>query len=198
MGGVSGDFGKLDLLVAGLDELAAPGALRVLTAGLAGEAKHQIVSEFRESRDPYGAPWAKLAPATQKAKGGKTKILTNTARLKDSFVYDAEDDGFNVTTNVAYAAVHQNGGTVHSHSRIGGQTRTLYFSAAGGFARKAKHAFYRKTQIGHTTVLEFSIPRRSMVPTQPIGGLGVIWREAFHKEGDRFMRRWAATKGLWA
>lgn len=123
---------------------------------------------FRESRDPYGTPWAPL-----KVRAGKP--LLDTARLRNSFTIRFTDTGFAIGTNVAYAPYHQYG----TGGRKADATR---FQAVGKGGRFKAHAKAKGKFVG-VRALNFKagaggIPARPMVPE---GRLGPIWGKAFEE-----------------
>src|SRR5207249_12102559 len=62
---------------------------------------------FRESRDPYGVPWAPLKLRI----GGKP--LLHRGRLRSSITKsDVTASGFRLGSNLIYARVHQYGATI--------------------------------------------------------------------------------------
>jgi phage gpG-like protein len=86
---------------------------------------------FDREAAPDGKSWQELAPSTFmarmggvgktfKKRGGLRKaaqkklgamqILTDSRRLRDSIVYDADDAGLEIGTNAIYGAIHQLGG----------------------------------------------------------------------------------------
>lgn len=66
------------------------------------------VKRFAEEEDPQGQKWEKSERA--KAESGQT--LTDSARLRKSIDYAATPDKVMVGSNVAYARIHQLGGTI--------------------------------------------------------------------------------------
>jgi phage virion morphogenesis protein len=66
-----------------------------------------IQKNFERGGRPEG--WIKLSPATLKKRRG-SKILVDTARLKNSIKIKASSDRVVVGSNVIYAAIHHFGG----------------------------------------------------------------------------------------
>ena len=66
-----------------------------------------IQKNFESGGRPQG--WIRLSPATQKKRRG-SKILVDTARLKNSIKVQASSDKVVVGTNVIYAAIQHFGG----------------------------------------------------------------------------------------
>mgnify|MGYP003561121444 CR=1 FL=1 len=67
---------------------------------------------FRDSRDPYGNPWQRLAASTlRKRRGTSAQILVDTGTLRrQSVTYRAAANSVELGSNLAYAAIHQFGG----------------------------------------------------------------------------------------
>lgn len=63
---------------------------------------------FERETDPAGTLWPKSIRV--QLEGGKT--LTDTAFLRNSVTFEADDGGLAVGTNAAYAATHQFGATI--------------------------------------------------------------------------------------
>jgi phage gpG-like protein len=127
-------------LIAKLDRKIMPIAIK------AGAAKDEqlVQMEFRQSKDPYGKPWAPL-------KLRKGKPLRDTGRLANSFSGRPTSSGIKVGTNVRYATTHQYGATIRPRKARG----VLAFKVRGGkrwyFATKVK------------------IPARAMLPKHGLG-----------------------------
>ncbi len=83
---------------------------------------NQTDEAFEQGQSPAGKPWKPSARVREK--GGQT--LVNTARLRLSFTSEASAKQVEVSTNVAYAAIHQFGGVIRPKTRracIGGNVR---------------------------------------------------------------------------
>jgi phage gpG-like protein len=181
MAGVTGDFGALRNLVvtlSGLSTFAEEGKRRLGEEGI-----RQIHDEFAKSRDPYDRTWK---PAFR---GGQT--LLDTGRLRASFSSQPTAPGFQISTNVKYAAIHQYGGVIRP-KKPGGvlvfnlQTGTRF---AGRGGRRLKSPKAVQTKVFATSV---TMPRRQIVPE---GRLGVNWTDGFIRESEAIMReRLAGTR----
>lgn len=125
---------------------------------------------FRGERDPWGTPWEPLAASTlrQRRRGrgrGAAKILRDTGRLAGSISAQLGTDGRSVAvgTNVAYAAIHQFGGSIERAAA----TRTLYFRqrkdgrVGNRFVGKSRANFAQDVQVGPSTQ---QIPARPYLP----------------------------------
>lgn len=161
---VRGDFGRLEDLRRRLGEVGSVGFREGLARRLAGTATKLLADEFRESRDPYGRPWAPVfrnrakdrrarARAYARAsKAGKAlssvsdKPLLDTGRLRAAATASQLTEGTTVRVSipVEYASYHQFG---------------------------TRH-----------------IKQRQIVPMVETGGLGPIWTQAFSEEIDRAIR----------
>jgi len=67
---------------------------------------------FEAERGPDGNPWPPSIRAL--AEGGKT--LRDDGQLVGSLTYSATNEGVEIGTNVIYAAIHQQGGTIKAKS----------------------------------------------------------------------------------
>jgi phage gpG-like protein len=100
-----GDFGKLAKVISTVDKVAG-GKLTDRARRAAGEAAlTELRRGFRNSRDPYGKPWAELV-----LRDGKP--LRDTGRLANSFSLRLTPNGFTIGTPIEFAYVHQFGATI--------------------------------------------------------------------------------------
>jgi phage gpG-like protein len=158
---IKGDFAKLTRLQVKLSGLATGDTPARLANVLGAEALAQVQLGFRESRDPYGRPWAPL-----KLRSGKP--LLDTGRMRSSFSYKSNGRrGFTIGTNFIGAAVHQHGATI-----VPKRAKFLRFKAS----RRGKPIFSKKV----------TIPARPMMPS---GSLGPIWTKALNEAATRFISR---------
>jgi phage virion morphogenesis protein len=96
--------GNLDALAARLDDMSP--VMRVI----AEDIKTLIDDSFDKSRSPDGQAFAPLKPATvKKRRGGSSKPLVDTARLRNSIVVTGSKKSVKFGTNVPYAGFHQLG-----------------------------------------------------------------------------------------
>lgn len=126
--------------------------------------KTNIQLGFNAEKSPYGDAWAKLKPATLKArrkKGAGAKILRDTGRLVNSITRSADANSVTVGTNVPYAAIHQFGGTIdHAARSIRVRLRTVK-----GRTRFAKDSHKRARIIwGEAKAWFVNIPARPFMP----------------------------------
>lgn len=156
----------------------------------------EVADEFRESRDPYGKPWApvkrnrrkdRLAREKRRAAGKAVKAdkpLIDTGRLRASAAYLPKGlDGIRIVLPVEYASYHQYGATIREHGRKGG---SLAFDARGRIMRKNRRDTKGMDSVGVRffgayTVGSYKIPRRQILPDDKTGGLGPRWSRAANK-----------------
>jgi phage gpG-like protein len=105
---VRGDFKKLDRLVRFLGRMPQPEFKKGLVRAVVEAARGEVDESFSTAKDPWDRRWKPSRRAV--AQSGQT--LTDTARLRRSFSYALQADGFTLGTNVKYAGIHQYGGTI--------------------------------------------------------------------------------------
>jgi phage virion morphogenesis protein len=79
---------------------------RDVHAEMGNALRNLTLDRFKGQRGPDGAAWEK-SKAAQKA---RRKTLQKSRVLHNSIHVNADDDGFEVGTDVVYAAIHQFGG----------------------------------------------------------------------------------------
>jgi phage virion morphogenesis protein len=164
-----------------LDFARQAGFRRSLLKNLATEGLVQVAVSFDKQQDPYGVRWQPWARSLgQKRRGGK--ILTDTARLRNSFRASATSETFTISSRVAYAAIHQYGGNIGQVSRI------MYHKASGRqrgrlVTKRRAEALWAK---GKAAKVSFAagggvttMPPRPFLPSS--GRLGPRWTLAFSK-----------------
>ncbi len=104
--GVSLNWGGFDKAVAGAVKKMANRKLLMATIG--ETLVSGTIKRFADEQDPQGQKWEKSERA--KAESGVT--LTETGRLRKSIDYAATPNKVMVGSNVAYARIHQLGGTI--------------------------------------------------------------------------------------
>lgn len=167
--GAFGDFKRLQGLLNGIAVLDSPVFFRRLNGQLAEEARAQVVESFEGGVDPYDRPWLK-----NQLRGGQT--MRDTGRLLNSIApSQVTPDGFRLSTNVKYAAIHNYGGIIKAKTSKGLVFRlrvgTVAFGVRGQRLKRTR-GFYRWVR-----VMQVRIPRRSFLP---IGNrLGNRWTSAF-------------------
>lgn len=95
---------KLQSLIHGIEKLASAKLRREAIRVLGEEALSRVQDYFQRSAGPYGEQWA---PPRHRPGG---MPLVDTARLRNSLRTRAANAGFRITSNVAYAAIHNYGG----------------------------------------------------------------------------------------
>lgn len=125
------DVQGLDALQATLDRLRQAGRDRRVWVAVAEIIVASTQRRFREQRDPEGNPWPKSKVARWGDDGklilsdkpGQT--MTDTARLRRSITRQVSPGRVEVGSNVAYAAIHNEGGVIKPKSaralRFGGR-----------------------------------------------------------------------------
>lgn len=117
---VTGDFAELAALRAKLARVGQDGLKRV-SKQVAIEAQALVTDSFARGVSPDGVAWAPL-----KVRAGQP--LRDTGRLLASLTPQDTGSGFVISTDVVYAALHQQGGTIRTKRK-----RALYSAKAGRF-----------------------------------------------------------------
>lgn len=121
--GVSLNWGGLDT---GLNKLAKGLANKgQLLKNCAGVLLSRTLKRFQDEVAPDDTPW--------KATKRSGKILTNTARLRDSVETATTANSVLIGSNVEYARIHQYGGIIKPK-----KAKSLAFKGADGSLRFAK------------------------------------------------------------
>ena len=120
--------------------------MRRLTAVMADSVEENFEQEGRPR-------WAALRPSTIKSRARKGnwpgRILQQRGRLAASIVTDHTRDSGRIGTNVAYAGIHQFGGTIKQSARM----RIMHFTQAKSgkigkgdrFSKASKASYGRRT-----------------------------------------------------
>lgn len=121
---------------------------------------------FEKMQSPAGVQWKPLSARTIRSKRkNKDKILTFEARLRNQIIHQVQGDTVAVGTNVAYAAIHQHGGTV----AVGEQTVTRMRGTKG---KNNGRFMPGATKAKHAVSSTFKIPAHKMrIPARPFLGL---------------------------
>jgi phage virion morphogenesis protein len=165
--GVSGP-GKSQLakFQRGLQAARSPAFKAKLYKQLSLEALALVSECFEGERDPYGRKWKPLKNPRGRRIGGM--ILSDTARLKNGFRASSSADNFTISSRVAYAAIHQYGGTITR--KAGSRTKLVIAREASGRFRKGAKGRRVTTTFGAGTSV---IPARPFLPSQ--GDMGPRW-----------------------
>lgn len=127
-------------LLAGLEIAAGdPGELHEL---LAAQVEFDTLRRFETESGPDGSPW----PPSLRALAESGQTLTDTARLRQSIVSRADRRGFEVGTNLVYAAIHQFGGTIRQPER----QQTMYWHQKAGEIADWRFVKKRKANYSET------------------------------------------------
>ncbi|WFE92302.1 phage virion morphogenesis protein [Roseibium porphyridii] len=126
-----------------------------------------VQRRFEQEIAPDGSKWPAHAPSTAKARANRKtrgnapvtpKLLRQTNRLFKSITGESSASEAAVGTNLDYAAIHQQGGTIMQYP----QSRKVRFRKVGGqtrFAKKAhKRAVEKPVTFGQRTIV---IPARA-------------------------------------
>jgi phage virion morphogenesis protein len=121
-----------------LDRLAGlDGDQTALMRKIGDQVKQRVDERFEGGFGPGGVPWKRSRRAAEQ--GGKT--LVDSARLAQSITREPGPRSVVVGTNVAYAAIHQFGGTIRAKTPKG-----LVFRV-GGQAGRSKGSWRRMMQV---------------------------------------------------
>jgi phage gpG-like protein len=167
--GAYGDIKRLRGLLNGIAVLDSPVFMARLNGQLAEEARAQVVESFERGVDPYDRPWL-----PNRFRGGAT--LRDTSRLLKSIAPSmVTQDGFRLSTNMKYAAIHNYGGIIKAKTSKGlvfrARVGTVAFGAKGQRLKRTRGLFR------WVRVMQVRIPRRSFLP---VGNrLGNRWTTAF-------------------
>lgn len=104
---ISGDFDRLDALIAQVRTIASPQFHDKLRASLAYAAEQEIIQGFDRSADPYGNRWAPLKADRGRRAGGQP--LVDSGKLRASYEARPSAIGFEVRSRTSYAGYHQYG-----------------------------------------------------------------------------------------
>lgn len=81
---------------------------KLLMATIGESLVSGTIKRFADEEDPQGKKWEK----SERAKSESGVTLTETGRLRKSIDYAATPDKVMVGSNIAYARIHQFGGTI--------------------------------------------------------------------------------------
>lgn len=155
----------------GLRDLAEAGedlspAMRVVSELLLSIAEES----FEREASPEGDPWAPLAASTlrqRKREGKDGPILQRDRHLRRSLDSDHDRTSAAAGTNLAYAAIHQFGGSVEQSAR----NQVLAFAARGGRFTSRRAASRRRA--GAVRVAFAALGDQTFdIPARPFLGVG--------------------------
>jgi phage gpG-like protein len=118
-------------------QLIPPGPPSQLTKAIAGIVLNDIRKRFTTQTNPQGQRWARLA--YPRIRGGNV-VLSDTGVLRNSVKVDATPTGVVAYSNLEYAAIHNNGGTLKPRNTkflaIPATPEALRYKTARNFPRK--------------------------------------------------------------
>lgn len=155
-----------EIAQAALDRVAAAGGdTSAMMADITAAMLLSTQRRFEAEADPEGTAWPRLKPRTaaRRAKGrgnkpANPKILRDSNRLYSSIIGQSSARSAEVGTNVIYAGIHQDGGTITQHP----QSRVIRMRKVGKRRLFAKNSHKRATEhratFGTRTIV---IPKRA-------------------------------------
>jgi phage gpG-like protein len=165
---------------------ASPRVLAKVAAALKVAALGELGDEFRGSRDPWGRSWEPLAHRLGQP-------LLDSGRLRASFRPFTKETptGLRVGTEVAYAAIHQFGGTIERKPGV-----IERFRGKKGKFVKSKNADKRGVTLASMShgAYKIRIPARPMLPIGAGATASLFWR-ALQAAAKRVVERYAASMG---
>lgn len=180
MAGVSGGTDQLRGLRERLQRLGNGEIVRRGRSRLAAVALAETQQGFIESRAPDGTHWK-----PSNGFGGQT--MEDTRRLRNSFSARPTASGFELGSNVKYAAQRQYGGTIRAKNgkylRFKVPVSVKIASNRGGRWRRMNSG-RKGISTQFVMVKEVTQTARPMVPE---GQLGPIWGAAFREESQAIM-----------
>ncbi len=140
--------------------------MQPILQALGDDITQRAKQRFNSETGPDGQRWKDNAPATKKAKGGKS-ILFNKGELRRQIVPQVVGDILTVSSTPIYAAIQQFGGTIHK--KAGTTTVRHRTDAKGELLRSqimnGKGLIFAKA--GHKRALERSFPTKAHTITIP-------------------------------
>lgn len=143
---------------------------RPLLAAIGERFVRSASDNFRSEKGPDGKPWQPLRPKTvrarERAKQTPIAILRARGHLAGSINHAATNDEVRIGSPVAYAAIHQLGGTIAKPERQAKIFRKR--DADGNVGRR----FVRKSDAD--VVTDVTIPAHSIrIPARPFLGISL-------------------------
>jgi len=111
----------------------------------------ETMRQFKTAGARSGNPWPPLSPQTIRGRRKKSRaILQDTGRLRDSVttrkgVYELTPKYLRMGSNLAYARIHQKGGTIHRISRAGSAILTRSRKTPSGLSFTSRKRMLRLT-----------------------------------------------------
>jgi len=138
-------------------------------------AKDFFTDSFRKSGSDRGTiqwkPAKRLCSGTKDAASNNPTLCSSRNHLMSSIYYMPGDAAVKIGNNVPYAAIHNEGGTVHPHPTVTPKMRKMawarFFAAGGGKTKEAPPeaakwralALTKKTKLSPTV----NIPKRQFI-----------------------------------
>lgn len=109
-------------------------AMREIGASIVEDARLR----FRDSKDPFGAPWRALSARTIARRRGSPphKILMDTGRLRNSVAFRPDRFHVEIGTNVRYGRIHNAGGMAGRGRSTAVPARPFLSTAQRGLTRE--------------------------------------------------------------
>lgn len=164
---VRGDFTRLKQLSASM-RAASQGARKAVLKAFAMDLQMETDGCFRRQQTPYGEPWPPLKDPPPRRRGGM--ILSDTARLRSSITARPLPSGVTVSSNVAYAGIHNYGGSVQHPARAQPRNRRGNRFISHAEAGKKQKASYSRLGVAASTRVSLmgahgiGIPKRQYLP----------------------------------
>ena len=167
---LTGADDALRALIEKTKKLGGAQALRVLSGRLAVDARKFVEQSFASSTSPDGESWKPL-------RSRKGQPLVKSGKLSRSIKTRVSSKGFELYTNVPYAAVHQFGAS--TKARWQARTKTGRFKSK----KSAEKAKGRSVSVGR--VSGSTIPAR---PFFPGDSLPASWRARFEQTTREYFK----------
>lgn len=138
---------------------------------------------FATQTAPDGTPWVALSPKyARRKKYAKDRVLTLRGYLRRSIAYHVDGpDSAEVGTGMAYAAIHQFGGTIQQAAQ---SRQTRYRSVAG-------RVLFAKSSHKKATTRWVDRPAyQTSIPARPFMGIGDDEAAV-----QRIVQEWAKSQG---
>jgi phage gpG-like protein len=146
---ITGDVDGLKKFITNAHKIAGGTALKEMSSRLGKQGRELAAHTFAASQSPDGSAWEKLRAKTSR------KPLVKSGKLSRSIKVRIARKGFELYSNVAYAAVHQYGGAT--------KERTVARAKTGRFkSKKAASKAKRVVLVGR--VKAGVIPARPYFP----------------------------------
>lgn len=136
---------------------------------------------FETETDPQGRKWIPLRPATIRAKRGDTRILRRRNILWGSLTFNVGPAFLAWGTNVAYAGIHQGGGTIEKFAR---SQKATFAKTRKGQMRFAK----KRTKAKSRVVKPITIGAHSVtIPARPYLGIDAADKQLIIDEANAYL-----------